>query len=113
MLAASGSVLITAHGTPSASSRAIHASRLAVAKIVAISASSAGLLATRSALVAYFGSAPHSAWPSAFASLAKSRSLPAATMIGPVEVSNDSNGTTRWLPVRWRSGTMPEVLNDA
>ena len=35
----------------------------------------------------------------------KRRSLPAATISGPVFVSNAWNGTTRLLPVRWRSGT--------
>ncbi len=67
------------------------------------------MLATRAALVTKRSSLAHSGWPTTVASLAKSRSLPAATIMVPVLVSKPWNGTTRWLPVRWRSGTSPEA----
>ena len=65
--------------------------------------------ATRAALVAKRSSFAHSGCPTTAASLAKRRSFPAATMMVPVLVSKPWNGTTRWLPVRWRSGTSPEA----
>ena len=76
------------HGTPSASSTSIHSPLLRVAMISSIIAHSTARFSTRVALVVKRGSFTHSGWPSTLASLTKSRSLPAATMTGPVFVSN-------------------------
>src|SRR5436305_15343986 len=92
VLAASGSVLMTAHGTPSASRRVIHSSLLAVANSRAISTSSEGLFATRAALEVYAGYLAHSGRQRTFESVAKRQAYAAEYMIGHVVVSKDSNG---------------------
>src|SRR5437773_3167771 len=102
-------VWIGAHGTPASSRRSTHSPLVRVSMIVWISGMSAALCLSRSAFVPKRGSVAHSGRPRATASLAKSRSFAAAMITGPFFVSKPSNTTSRVLPVRCRTGGVPEI----
>ena len=102
------SVFTGAQGTPTDSRRSTHSPLVRVSMIVSIIGTSTSRCFTRSGFVANRGSTAHSGCSSTSASLAKSRSLPAATTTGPFLVSKPWKITRRRLPVRCRVGSSPD-----